>query len=101
MRRRLIAENPFAHMKGIAVRENRDRDYFLTRGDAAKVFEACPDAEWQLLFALSRYGGLRCPSEHLALTWAGNRLRSWENERAFAKDDGVRRKGSPHRSAVS
>jgi integrase len=21
------------------------------------------------LFALSRYGGLRCPSEHLALTW--------------------------------
>ena len=23
-----------------------------------------------MLFALSRYGGLRCPSEHLALTWA-------------------------------
>jgi len=22
-----------------------------------------------LLFALSRFGGLRCPSEHLALTW--------------------------------
>ena len=31
--------------------------------------DACPDAEWRLLFALSRYGGLRCPSEHLGLRW--------------------------------
>ena len=34
------------------------------------VLDACPDAEWGLLFALSRYGGLHCPSEHLQLTWA-------------------------------
>ncbi len=34
-----------------------------------KVIEACPDAEWRLIFALSRYGGLRCPSEHLSLQW--------------------------------
>src|SRR5262249_842192 len=27
----------------------------------------CPDAEWRLIVALSRYAGLRCPSEHLAL----------------------------------
>jgi len=33
------------------------------------VLDACPDAEWRLIFALSRFGGLRCPSEHLALTW--------------------------------
>ncbi len=25
--------------------------------------------QWRLIFALSRYGGLRCPSEHLALRW--------------------------------
>jgi hypothetical protein len=36
----------------------------------ARSFEACPNAEWRLLFALSRSGGLRCPSEHFALTWA-------------------------------
>ena len=43
------------------------------------MLEACPDAEWRLLFALSRFGGLRCPSEHLALRrgdvdWEGNRI---------------------------
>jgi len=37
---------------------------------ATKVLEACPDLQWQLLFALSRYGGLRCPSETLALEWS-------------------------------
>ena len=43
-----------------------------------KVLGACPDAEWRLLFALSRYGGLRCPSEHLALRWADV---DWERSR--------------------
>ena len=35
---------------------------------AYKVLEACSEAQWRLLFALSHFGGLRCPSEHLALT---------------------------------
>jgi integrase len=67
--REWIARNPFAGLKG-GQRGNRQRDYFLTRDDAQKVIDACPNAEWRLLFALSRFGGLRCPSEHLALTWA-------------------------------
>ena len=33
------------------------------------MLEACPDAQWRLIFALSCYGGLRCPSEHLSLKW--------------------------------
>jgi len=65
LRKRLIAENPFGEMKGVSVRSNKARDYLLPRGDAAKVIDACPDAQWRLLFALSRFGGLRCPSEHL------------------------------------
>ena len=78
VRARLIQENPFADLKGCGVRENRQRDYFLTREDAAKVLEACPDAQWRLLFALSRYGGLRCPSEHLGLRWGDV---DWERNR--------------------
>jgi len=67
--RDLVAKNPFAGLKG-TVGSNRERDYFVTRQEAQAVLDACPDAQWRLLFALSRYGGLRCASEHLALTWA-------------------------------
>jgi integrase len=69
-RKRLLGDNPFGDMKGVGVKANRTRDYFITRDEAAKVLEACPSNEWRLLFALSRFAGLRCPSEHLALSWA-------------------------------
>lgn len=68
VRRKLIAENPFADLVA-AVRRNEKRYHFISRDDAQKVIDACPDAQWRLLFALSRYAGLRCPSEHLALRW--------------------------------
>jgi len=68
-RKRLIRENPFADMKGCGVKANASRFYFITLEEAQSVLDACPDAQWRLLFALSRFGGLRCPSEHLALRW--------------------------------
>ena len=74
----MIRENPFGDMKGIAVRENRARDFYVTRAMAQQVIDACPDNQWRLLFALSRYGGLRCPSEHLALRWTDV---NWEQGR--------------------
>ena len=77
VRQRLMAENPFADLAAPA-QVNESREYFVTRGDAAKVLAACPDNEWRLLFALSRFGGLRCPSEHFALKWGDV---DWENQR--------------------
>jgi integrase len=70
VRKKLIAENPFADMKDCKVSGNRERDYFVTLADAQKVLDACPDVQWRLLFALSRFGGLRCPSEHALLQWS-------------------------------
>ncbi len=61
---------------------NAKRLYFITREEAAKVLEACPDAQWRLLFALSRYGGLRCPSEHLGLKWGDV---DWERNRILVR----------------
>jgi len=69
VKKRLLASNPFAGLKAGNL-SNRARDRFISRADAQKVLDACPDAEWRLLFALSRYGGLRCPSEHLSLRWS-------------------------------
>jgi integrase len=77
-RKHLIQENPFAGLKA-STQANPSRYYFVTLEEARKVLEACPDAQWRLLFALSRFGGLRCPSEHLGLRWGdvdweGNRI---------------------------
>lgn len=81
MRQRLIPSNPF---EGIAcnVNENRSRFHFVSREDAAKVIEACPDQEWRVLFALARYGGLRCPSETLSLRWQDI---DWQNQRMHVR----------------
>jgi integrase len=77
VRKRIIRDNPFAEIES-NVRSNPDRKFFITREMAEKVDKACPDAEWRLIFALSRFGGLRCPSEHLALKWADV---DWEKNR--------------------
>ena len=67
----MISENPPTLIPGCdRALANRERDHFISREDAEAVLEKCPDAEWRLLFALSRYGGLRCPFEHLCLRWA-------------------------------
>lgn len=64
----LIEKNPFAALK-CGTYADSTRFYFVSQAEAQAVLEACPDAEWRLIFALARYGGLRCPSEILALTW--------------------------------
>ncbi len=66
--RRLIRENPFKHLPK-HVPPNRERDHFVSHQDTQKVLDACPNALWRCLVALCRYGGLRCPSETIALRW--------------------------------
>jgi hypothetical protein len=68
-RAELITRSPFDDIKA-GSHTDKDRQYFITHTHTQQVIAACPDAEWRLIVALSRYGGLRCPSEHLALSWA-------------------------------
>lgn len=77
VRKGLLATNPFADL-AVAVQSNWARVYFINRDQAQRVLDACPDAQWRLLFALSRFGGLRCPSEHLSLRWSDM---DWERNR--------------------
>ncbi|QDT97681.1 site-specific integrase [Gimesia aquarii] len=62
IRGKLISSNPFAELKS-TVKGNPNRFYFVTEEEAQKVINACPNSEWRLIFALTRYGGLRMPSE--------------------------------------
>ncbi len=77
VRWKLISQSPFADVKA-GGQVNPARMFFITRDMAGKVLDGCPDAQWRLLFALSRYGGLRCPSEHLGLRWGDV---DWERSR--------------------
>jgi integrase len=65
----LITRNPFRKVKK-PPQKNEARFRFVTREETEQLIAACPDGQWRLIVALSRYGGLRCPSETLSLTWA-------------------------------
>lgn len=62
----ILAKNPFAKIKTTtpATKSNVE----VTRETVERVLKSC-DPAWTLIVALSRYGGLRCPSEVLSLRW--------------------------------
>ncbi len=68
-RKGLVERNPFQELKAGGER-NSARLCFVERATIDRVIAEAPDSQWQLIIALSRYGGLRCPSEHLALRWS-------------------------------
>lgn len=78
VRKRLLTVSPFAEIKSGKVGGNAARQRFVTQEETAAVLDACPDHEWRLLVALTRFGGLRTPSEPLALQWSDV---DWERNR--------------------
>ncbi len=64
----LIDRSPFDEIKA-GTMANPERMHFVALEDTEKIIAACPTSEWRLIMALARYGGLRCPSELLALRW--------------------------------
>jgi len=76
--KRLIEKNPFIHKQiKVAVRGNPARRQFIAREVIDRVLAVCEDdVQWQAIIALARFGGLRIPSEALALKWSDI---DWEN----------------------
>ncbi len=64
----LIAKNPFLGQP-VTVQPNPSRFFYVTTELSQMVLDAMPDAAWRLIFGLARWGGLRCPSEVVALRW--------------------------------
>jgi integrase len=65
-----ITASPF-HQKGMKAGSqiNKAKSHHVDEATAYKLIDAAPDAEWRLLIALSRFGGLRVPSEPVRLRW--------------------------------
>ncbi len=91
---KLIDANPFEGMP-VTVTGSKDKARFITEAESQKILKACPDLQWRLIFSLCRYGGVRCPSEILALTWE-NVL--WDSQRIIVTSPKTKRyKGHENR----
>ena len=94
MKAELISKNPFAGIPS-TVRANKSRQFFVTHEMAELVVEHAPDAKWRAIIALSRYGGLRTPSETVRLRWedidfANGRMRIHSSKTEHHADKGIR-----------
>lgn len=67
-RRGMVDANPFEfvrHRPG----DPSERRAYVPVSDALKVIDFASNSTWRLLIALSRFGGLRVPSEAFSLRW--------------------------------
>ena len=64
----VASENPFGDVTA-SKRTNPDREHFISHADIRKCIDATADNQVKLILALSRFGGLRTPSEHVRLRW--------------------------------
>ncbi len=64
----LIPTSPFADLRA-GSQSNADRAFYVSIETIEAVLAACPDDEWRAIVGLSRFAGLRCPSEVAALRW--------------------------------
>ena len=67
----ILVKNPFKVKElKVTVRGDAQVCHSVSIEETAKIIDSCPNAEWRLIVALSRFGGLRTPSETLALRWS-------------------------------
>lgn len=90
---RLIEMNPFQGIR-IDLRSDKSKNRFISEADAKALLACCPDQEWRVLFALARYGGLRCPSEVLALRWSDI---AWDRGRFKVRSSKTEKAGKAER----
>jgi integrase len=77
----LIASNPFAELRA-GSQSNPERAHYITVESTHAILAACPDDQWRAIVALSRFAGLRCPSEVVALRWGDV---NWERARLVVR----------------
>ena len=64
-----LERSPFENISA-PVPVNPARQYFISQEESEKILEACPNQRWRALFVLSRYIGIRIPSELYTLKWS-------------------------------
>lgn len=68
-RQGLVENNPFEFVRQ-RPGDASERRAYVPAADVLRAIEFAPNTTWKLLIALSRFAGLRTPSEALSLKWA-------------------------------
>jgi integrase len=93
VRRKKIAENPWrdvSHRAG----DPAERRELVPREVVLRLLNYCPNVYWQLLLVLSRFAGLRVPSEALSLEWQHVR---WAEGKLIVPSPKTEGQGKPSR----
>ena len=69
MKRGYVESNPFEGLLS-STQGNVSRQFFIEADVVEMCMPHCPCDDWKTILALSRYGGLRIPSELVALRWS-------------------------------
>ncbi len=80
IKHRMLDRNPFVDAGVSRSPVASEKRFFLPASDARRILAELPGVEWQLLFSLARWAGVRVPSEPRLLRfsdvdWANNRFR--------------------------
>lgn len=89
----IVDANPFDGVK-IDLSSDRTKNRFIGTADALAILDQCPDQEWRVIFALCRWGGLRCPSEVLGVRWSDI---LWDRDRFKVRSPKTERYGKGER----
>ena len=68
VRSEVLPANPFSRVSGQYI-PRKERSRYVPVDDILKVLDVTPPV-WRTIVALSRFAGLRCPSEVLSIRWA-------------------------------
>ena len=91
VKHRMIDTNPFDDVPKASM--STKNLAFIDAADARKDLGHLPNSQWRLLFALSRWGGLRIGSEARRLRWADI---DWQENRFTVQDRKSTRLNSSH-----
>lgn len=91
--RGLCTGNSFEAVKAGSMVNEARRKYIPVEW-VERVIGVCPDPQWKVLLALSRFAGLRNPSESLALRWTDI---DWAEGLITVRSKKTARQGKPHR----
>jgi len=79
----IIAKNPFSKVH--APKSSLKSNAFVSREIVDRLMRLAP-IRWKVILALSRFGGLRTPSETLSIKWSNI---DWERDRMFIPEPKV------------